>query len=108
MILTRKLAREKVMHIDFVLPQKWIDPRKTEHVLLVANRIVAIRYGEVDRQAPSVILEDGKVSFPLTNDHWLISPQRNVGQPNGHWRLIGRYDDKEALGLIVRALQLWL
>lgn len=96
------------MYIDFILPQRWIDPKNTEHVLVVANRISAMRYGYVGDRAPLVVFEDGKVSFPLTNDHWLIPPTRDVGQPKGYWRLVGRYDDQEALQLIVRALQLWL
>ena len=95
------------MNIDFELPQKWINPKNEEHVLLVANRISAIRYGDEHRRVP-VEIRDGKVYFQLTNDHWLLPPTKDVGQPKNHWRLTARYDDMEKLRLIVKVLQLWL
>ena len=45
------------------------------------------------------------MNFPLTNDHWLFPPIRDIGQPKGHWRLVGRYDDDEKLRQIVEELQ---
>lgn len=95
--------------IDFVLPQKWLDPRKQEHLLLVANRIAAIRYGDVHQQFPAEMTDDGKMRIcPHTNDHWLIPPTTNIGQPKRHWRLVGRYDSDEDLQMIVALLKRFL
>lgn len=96
------------MHIDFLLPQTWIEPNNNEHILLVAKRVQLIRYGEHDKSSHPVIQEDKSVNFPLTNDYWLFPPTSNTGQPKGHWRLVARYDSEEEIGLIVKVLKLWL
>lgn len=96
------------MNVDFELPQKWLDPKNKDYVMHVANRIAAIRYGDEHRRTPPEMQLDGSVHFPLTNDHWLYPPTKDIGQPKNYWRLTGRYDNEEALGLIVKALQLWL
>lgn len=94
--------------IDFTLPQAWINPSNKEHVLLVANRIAEIRFGDEYRREPPTIQADGTVNFPLTNSHWLFPPTRDIGQPKGHWRLVGRYDSDEKLNRIVEKLRHFL
>ncbi|MBP6888589.1 MAG: hypothetical protein KBC21_02685 [Candidatus Pacebacteria bacterium] len=97
------------MIVDFELPQKWLDPKNHEHILLVAKRIVAIRYGQQPEHANVVEMQnDGSVNFPLTNDHWLFPPEQKTDRKKNHWRLVSRYDNKESLDLIVKALILWL
>lgn len=93
--------------MDFKLPQKWIDPKNSAHVMLVAIALQEIRYGTQTRDCPPEIRKDGSVEFPLTNDYWLFPPNSNVGQPAGHWRLVGRYaTETELLGLMDQ-LKLW-
>ena len=95
--------------IEFTLPQRWIDVHNKEHVMLVANRIAAIRYGDKHRESPPEIMPDGTVHlFPQTNDHWLFPPIRDVGQPKDHWRLVARYDGDEYLEMIVGLLKRFL
>ena len=94
---------------DFTLPQRWIDVNNKEHVLLVANRIAAIRYGDGHHKSPPEIAADGTVHiFPSTNDHWLFPPNKDIGQPKGHWRLVARYDSSEDLEMVINALKHFL
>lgn len=94
---------------DFILLQKWLNPTNEDHILLVANRIAAIRYGDEHGNSPPVVESDGAVHIhPSTNDHWLYPPRRSVGQPKGYWRLIGRYDSPEDLEKIVDVLKRFL
>lgn len=97
------------MIVEFELPQKWLDPKNREHLLLVAKRISAIRYGQQPDHVNVVeIQDDGSVNFSLTNDHWLHPPGQMASQKKNHWRLVGRYDDEESLLLIVQVLTRWL
>ncbi len=92
--------------IDFTLPQVWLDPKNKEHVLLVANRIAAIRYGDEHLKSPPGIAANGRVLiFPHTNNHWLFPPTMDIGQPKGHWRLAARYDSDEELEMILNILK---
>lgn len=96
-------------HIDFLLVRKGISPSKKEDVLVVANRIAAIRYGDMHQNSPVEINKDDTVHIhPKTNNHWLYPPGPKALQPKGYWRLKGRYDTNEELELIVKALHLWL
>lgn len=95
--------------IDFRLPQKWLNPANKEHVLLVANRIAAIRYGDAHHQASAEVDADGRAHiFPSTNDYWLFPPTKDIGQPKGHWRLVGRYGSDEELKMIIAPLRRFL
>lgn len=94
-------------HVHFTLPQKWIDPKNPEHILFVANRIQAIRYGYTQRECPPQIQKDGSVHFPLTNDYWLLPCGSKHGEKEC-WHLVSRYSNEEELNLIVKALQLFI
>jgi hypothetical protein len=96
------------MSFDFELPQKWINPKNRQHILLVANTFALIRYGQHPDKEVVTVQKDGRVNFPITNDHWLFPPQVDMGQKKNHWRLTARYDSEEKLKELVEKLKVSL
>lgn len=97
------------MAVHFSVPKKLINPKVEADALKLAKRIASIRFGDDlsprDDQ-PQILERDGSLIYvhPATNNHWLIPPgQRSALEDK--WMLVGRYDDDNALSLIVKCLE---
>lgn len=95
------------MNVDFELPQRWLNPKNKDHVLLVAQKFQELRYGAGPHREVPWIRKDGSVEFPITNDFWLFPPGTNFDSPKNHWTLAMRYDGRQKIAPYIKSLQNW-